>query len=120
MTITDPVLARLDEIVAALTSAGIPATRDPGELQPPAVIIAAPTITDATMGGVLQLDVPIYPVTGDPGAAGLTELLDLVDAVRGVLGIVSAAPALYTSPINPAGLPAYLIPYPTTVDATGG
>ena len=107
----------LNELVDALNAAGLPATRDPQAFQPPGAIIVAPTIRDATMGGVLELEVPIYVVTPDTGQSGLDELLAMVDVVRATLGVVPAETAVWTSPLNPAGLPAYRIPLSATAQA---
>ena len=104
----------LDEIVALLEAAGIPATRDPGAFQPPGAIIGAPTVTAVTQGG-LVLSVPVYLVTPDPGQAGLDELLAMLTVALPRLGQSQASPTLWTSPLNRDGLPAYVIPCQMTV-----
>ena len=121
VTLATTIPTVLDELVAALLAAGLPATRDPAAFQPPGAIIAPPTIRDATMGGVLELEVPIFVVVTDPGQAGLDQLLEMVDTVRATFGAVPATPTSWSSPLNPAGLPAYLIPLSATatVDLAG-
>ena len=114
MTLATTIPAVLEEIADALLLAGLPATRDPQQFQPPGAIVAAPTIRDATLGGVLELEVPIFVVTADPGQAGLDELLRMVDQVRVAFGVSQAEPTIWSSPINPAGLPAYRIPLSAT------
>lgn len=113
-SLVDPIRTLLDDVVAEVRAAGVACTREPDELQPPAAIVAAPTILDGTLGGVISVEVPIYCVVADPGSAGLDAILEMVGLIRDRFGIVSAAPALWTSPLNPAGLPSYLIPLHTT------
>ena len=117
MPLAATVPAALDALVEALQSAGVAATRDPATFQPPGVIVAAPTMRDATLGGAIALGVPVYCVTADPGQPGLDELLDMVDAVRGVFGVFPAAPDRWAGPLNPAGLPAYRIDLDATAEA---
>ena len=112
--LVDTVSAVLDELADELNLAGLACTRDPQAFQPPGAIIAAPTLRDATMGGTLELEVPVYCVTGDPGQSGLDELLAMVDVVRVTFGVFQATPTVWASPLNPAGLPAYLVPLSAT------
>ena len=110
--------AALDQLVELVAALGIPATRDPSELQPPAVIIAAPTIQAGTLA-TIGLSVPVYAVSDTPGQAGLDWLLDTVTAIMAELGETSSEPTIYTSPLNPAGLPAYLVTVQMNVSQGG-
>jgi hypothetical protein len=109
-TTSDLIILALDELVQLVIDAGVVATRDPGEFQPPGAIIAAPTISGAATMQSIAITVPVYIVTDQPGgAAGLEWMLEAVALLLPVFGETSATPATFTSPINPAGLPAYLI-----------
>lgn len=114
----DLITGALDAIVGVLVDAGIPATRDPGEFQPPGAIVAAPTITGAATMQSIGLTVPVYVVHTDSGVAGLDWLLAAVSILLPVFGETAASPTLWNSPINPAGLPAYLITVRVNVSTT--
>ena len=105
----DLIGAALDAIVDAVATVGLPVTRDPGDLQPPAVIVGAPTITGAATLQAIGLSVPVYVVADAPGKTGLDYMLAAVTLLLPVFGETIAEPTLYASPLNPAGLPAYLI-----------
>jgi hypothetical protein len=105
----DLIGAALDGLVAAIAETGLPVTRDPGDFQPPAVLVAAPTITGAATMQAIGLSAPVYVVSPDPGRVGLDYMLAAVGVLLPVLGETIAEPTLYTSPLNPSGLPAYLI-----------
>lgn len=110
MSVGAEISAVLDELVAAVAAAGIPATRDPGDFQPPGSIIEAPTITGAATMGSLGLTVPVYVVSDQPpNASGLDWMLEAVGLLLPVFGDHTATPTKWYGPINPAGLPAYLI-----------
>jgi hypothetical protein len=106
----DAVLVALDAIVQAVIDAGVVCTRDPGEFQPPGAIVDPPTITGAATMQSLAMDVPIYVVSDQPGGlAAVDWMLPAALEIVAALGAVGATPTSWTSPINPAGLPAYLI-----------
>lgn len=105
----DAIITALDEIVQLVIDAGVNATRDPAEFQPPGGIVAAPTITGAATMATIGLLVPVWIVSDQPGGlAGADWLLEAVSAVLPALA-AAAEPTLWHSPINPSGLPAYLI-----------
>ena len=65
-TLVSGVAGALDELVAALQAAGVDATRNPEELQPPAAIVAVPSFIGGTMGA-LTVTIPVYFVSPDVG-----------------------------------------------------
>lgn len=105
----DLIASALDGIVAEISDAGVPVTRDPGDFQPPGAIVGAPTITGAATMQSIGLTVPVYVVSDQTGAEGLDWMLETVTTLLPVFGESAATPTLWHSPINPAGLPAYLI-----------
>ena len=106
----DLITAALDEIVQRVIDAGVVCTRDPGEFQPPGAIVSAPTITGAATLQSIGITVPVSVVSDrEPGPAGLEWMLEAVSALLPAFGETAAEPTVWISPINPAGLPAYLI-----------
>jgi hypothetical protein len=101
--------AALDLVVLELQSAGIPATRDPGDFQPPGAIVSAPTIAGTATMGSIGLTIPIYAVTPEPGADGLDQILGWACQILELFNETSSEPTSWISPLNPAGLPAYLV-----------
>ena len=101
--------AALDLVVLELPSAGIPATRDPGDFQPPGAIVSAPTIAGTATMGSIGLTIPIYAVTPEPGADGLDQILGWACQILELFNETSSEPTSWISPLNPAGLPAYLV-----------
>jgi hypothetical protein len=110
--------AALDAIVSVLVDAGLPATRDPGDFQPPGGIVAPPTIVGASTMQSIALTVPVWIVTDQPGQEGTDWALGWVAVLLPVLGESAAEPLPWISPINPAGLPAYLITVHANVATT--
>jgi len=99
----------LDAVVAVCEAAGVAATRDPGEFQAPGAIIGPPTITGLATHASIGLTVPVYVVHADPGMVGLDWMLEQVEILLPAFGETASEPTLWNSPLNPAGLPAYLI-----------
>lgn len=118
VTLPDLIGAALDAIAAAIADAGIPTTRDPGDFQPPGAIVAAPTILGAATLQSIGLEVPVYVVSDTPGLAGLDWMLGVVAIVLPLLGETAATPTPWISPLNPAGLPAYLVTVRVNVSTT--
>lgn len=108
-TSADLILAGLDALVDAIATLGLPVTRDPGDFQPPGVIVQPPTITGAATMQTIGLSVPVQIVSDQLGQAGQDWCLSLVTVLLPVLGETQAEPDTWPSPINPGGLPAYLI-----------
>ncbi|HET6195762.1 MAG TPA: hypothetical protein VFE12_08415 [Acetobacteraceae bacterium] len=104
------IIDALDAIVQACIDAGVQATRIDGDFQPPGAIVSAPTITGAATMQTLAMTVPVYVVTDQPGSDGLEWSLEAVSALLPALGVAGpVTPTTWISPINPAGLPAYLL-----------
>jgi hypothetical protein len=116
---SDLITAALDGLVAAIVEAGLPATREPADFQPPGVIVAAPTITGAATLQSIGLLIPVYVVAGESGRRGLDWMLAAVTVLLPVFRESAAEPTLWNSPINPAGLSAYLISVRVNVAQTG-
>jgi len=114
----DLITSALDAIVQEIIDAGVTATRDPGDFQPPGAIVAAPTITGAATLQSIGIVVPVFVVSDQSGADGLDWMLEAVTALLPAFGETAAEPTLWNSPINPAGLPAYLISLRVNVSTT--
>lgn len=93
-------------IVDRLNAAGIRATGDPGALAP-IVLVAAPSLINALVGGppTVDTDWPVVCIHPPPGnAAALDWLLTTASAVLNELGPcrVTAQPGTYGDPPQPA------------------
>ena len=99
----------LDAVVAGIEAAGIAATRDPSDFQPPGVIVGPPTITGLATLGSIGLTVPVYIVHPDPGMPGLDWMLAQVAILLPAFGESASEPSLWNSPLEAGGLPSYLI-----------
>jgi phosphatidylglycerophosphatase A len=116
--ITQPanaVISALDDLVAAIQAAGCPCTRNPDEFQPPGAIVTAPTFVGGTLSA-LTVNVPVYFVTPDTGQAGVDEIIGLYLAATPALGTRDAVTTLWVSPLNPDGLPAYVVSVTITIE----
>lgn len=109
------VIDALDQLVGAIQAAGVPATRNPEELQPPAAIVTPPTFTGATLGAI-TVTVPVYFVAADLGQASVDSMLGMLADALPILGTRNAAPGLWVSPLNPNGLPAYVVTVTLTIE----
>jgi hypothetical protein len=79
--------AALDDLVAALREAGIPADLDPQNLTPPAVWVQLESIAHSLLDGGLVLRCRLYAIVGDAPAG---TVLDNLDALLGeVLDVVT-------------------------------
>lgn len=113
------IVLALDALVQSVIDAGVACTRDPGDFQPPGAIVSAPTITGAATMQSIGMTVPVFIVHDQAtSAGGLEWLLEAVAAILPVFGETAAEPTLWNSPINPAGLPAYLITARVNVSTT--
>ena len=109
------VIGALDDLVAAIQASGCPATRNPEEFVPPAAIVTPPSMVGGTLGGLVA-DVPVYFVATDAGLAGWEEIMELYGRAYAVLGTRAATSTLWVSPLNPDGLPAYLVSVTLTIE----
>lgn len=109
------VISALDDLAAAIAECGCPCTRNPDEFQPPAAIVTAPSMVGGTLLGLVA-DVPVYFVATDTGQAGLDQIIELYTLAYPVLGTRAATSTLWVSPLNPDGLPAYLVSVTLTIE----
>lgn len=114
-TLVSGVAGALDELVAALQDAGVDATRNPEELQPPAAIVAVPSFIGGTMGA-LTVTIPVYFVSPDVGQRGVDDMLAMLALGLPVLRTREASPTLWVSPLNPQGLPSMLVTATLTIE----
>jgi hypothetical protein len=96
------------EVVEMLTDAGIPATADTRDLNPPAVLVGAPSFVP---GGRLAGDVATFTLWAVVPNAGRLAALDnlgpLVEQVTAVLACDAATPADLLVPDGGDPLPGY-------------
>jgi hypothetical protein len=95
-----------DALVAQLVELGLPATHDPRNLRPPAVIVDPPSITDIN-GQIVRLQFPVVVVAPPPGNLdAVRSALDMADVIiENVNSTLDGEPQIYT--IGQTDLPAY-------------
>lgn len=101
----------LKGLAARLSAGGVRSVIDARDLNPPGVLVAAPTFR-WTFGGRLAVDYRLIVVVPDAGAAAsLTELGTLMDATAAILGgeTLTATPTAWPNPAGGDPLPAYEI-----------
>ena len=106
MNVADAVQAVVDR----LTAAGVRATQDERDLNPPAVFVAPPVLDWRFGRGDFDAAFTVYAVTGAAGRSiDLVNLGQLLDQVTAALGLaaVHAEPADLLVPHQAAPLPAY-------------
>ena len=103
-----------DELVAELVALDLPATNDPRNLRPPAVIVDPPSITDVN-GHIVRLQFPVVVVAPPPGNLdAVRSALDMADTiVENVKATLDGEPQIYT--IGQTDLPAYRLTVQLTV-----
>lgn len=114
-------LARVAEhIVEQLQAAGVAATVDNRDLNPPGVYVAAPIVTfDRLAGYTCQFD--LYVAVPNAGRSqALAELGPLLLTVRSVWGTDTAYPVDLLVPDQTDPLPAYRIPITVHVGESDG
>lgn len=106
-----------DEIVAQLDGAGLRAVADPRNIQPPCVIVEAPSVSRAPSVHVLELEFPIAVIGPPPGNRdSALWMLGAVDEIAGIFPIRDGSPGSYS--IGTTELPAYLLTIITTIRRT--
>jgi hypothetical protein len=104
-------------IIDTLTAAGISATRDERDVNPPCVLVPAPAVMWAFRGwsGTWQL---ILTVPDAGPADNVRALSALIDATYAALAgeVVDAAPSSFPGVDGSPPLPAYVIRYATRYD----
>jgi hypothetical protein len=94
-----------DELLETLIGLGLPATNDPRNLRPPAVIIDPPSITDVN-GQICRLQFPVVVVAPPPGNLdAVRSALDMADVIIEGVNTLDGEPQIYT--IGQTDLPAY-------------
>jgi len=109
------VISALDDLVFAIQAAGCPCTRNDQDFQPPAAIVTPPSFVGGTLAG-LTVNVPVYFVAPDTGMAGWEQIMELYGRAYHALGSRDAVSTLWVSPLNPDGLPAYLVSVTITIE----
>jgi hypothetical protein len=109
------IITALDDLVGLIETAGVRCTRNPEEASPPCAIVAAPTFVGGTLGGIVAT-VPVYFVAPDPGQRGVDAMLEMLAQALPALGTQDASPTLWTTPLNPDGLPAYAVSVTLTIE----
>jgi hypothetical protein len=76
----------VEDLVAALTAAGISAAADPGELNLPGVWVQLESVAHTLLSGGVTVRLRLYCVAGDTGTLNaLDQLSPLYEAVCGVV-----------------------------------
>lgn len=110
---------RAEEIVAALVDAGLRATTDPSALNPPGVLIPAPTrVYDVGCGYTVQWRlycIGVGPTGGDHTT--WAELDDMADTVASLFPIARVDPEPYARPglTQYTSSPTYLVTFEETL-----
>jgi len=109
------VLALLQQAVDRLTAAGVRATLDPRDLNPPAVLIRPPTLHYRFGRGCVGLDWSARLYLPDPGTADALRLgLDQLEQAQAALGgaVTTATPGDFTL-MDGATVPGYTLTWST-------
>lgn len=107
-----------EALVARIAAAGIRATTDERDVNPPCVIVPAPAVV-FRFGGCWDGTWPLLVVVPDGGRiANLVALADLVDAVQVAVdgAIKSGRPVAVTGVEGAPPLPGYELTYTETID----
>jgi len=102
----------MQDLADKLTAGGVRATIDARDLNPPAVLVAAPVFRWVFDSGRVSADWRVLAVVPSSGAgAELATLGALLDTIAGVLGgaPVTATPMSYPAPGGGDPLPAYAL-----------
>lgn len=101
----------LDQLCVDLTTAGIHATQDPRELNPPCAWVMPREATSTTLAGGVVLAVDVWLIVGDHGYTRATRALSgLWDTASSLLDIVDTSFADgVTLPAGGGPLPAWRI-----------
>jgi hypothetical protein len=102
-----------DELLGQLVDLGLPATNDPRNLRPPAVIVDPPTIANIN-GQIVRLTFPVVVVSPPPGNLdAVRAALDMADVIVEHTNALDGDPQIYT--IGQTDLPAYRLTVQLTV-----
>lgn len=100
----------LDSVVAALVLAGVDATTDPRNLNPPCAWVTVHDVAQVALCGEPIVRAAVALITGDRGApVSVGELGDLLDKALTVLALDEPARAATITPPGQAPLPALVL-----------
>jgi hypothetical protein len=104
------------QAIQAFTDAGVRATDDPRDANPPCAVVAWPTGEFLTGKGRVHLTMTAYLLVGDGGARNaMVAMSEVFGRVAGRLGSVTTfAPAGFQIPGGGDPLPAYQLTWQTT------
>ena len=103
----------LENACDKLAAAGIRATIDPRNVNPPCALVTVDRV-DATMGGCTTVDALVLLIAPDVGMpAALDTLGDMLDRIATIPGISAALPDTFTGPTSGQPLPALRLTIPT-------
>jgi hypothetical protein len=104
------------DVLATFAAAGIPATDDPRDFNPPGLLLGAPTVSFRYGKGCADLEWFGYLAAGNAGAgATLAALSGLVDRLDGTgLAVLRAEPYDLALPGGGDPVPAYRLTFNTT------
>lgn len=109
-------LAQLDAYLSALTAAGVRATSDARDVNPPAVLIRPPVMTFRFGRGCIQADWVARVVLPNSGTRQAMETgVPLIEQIQTALGgvIVTATPADFELPDGGGPTPGYQLAWST-------
>jgi hypothetical protein len=112
------VAGAVQDLVARLLAAGVRATDDERDINPPCVFVAPPVVSWRFGRGDFEADFIIWAVTGNAGrSVDLVNLGELLDQVTAALGFAAqrAEPADLLLPDQGAPLPAYRLTWTDTI-----
>lgn len=110
-----PLRTALDTLTERFTAAGIRATIDPRDANPPCALITVEKI-GSVIGGCNTVDALAYLIAPDTGmGTALDTLGDMLDRAATVPGVADATPETITLPTSGSPLPALRLSIPTTL-----
>ena len=105
----------IEELKAALETAGVRVVTDPSAFTPHAAVIEAPTVTATTMGAY-TMDVPVAVVAPQPAnEAALRWLLETLPTVLNAVRSNKADPGVYMPNANQS-FPCYRVTVNITIE----
>lgn len=121
VTVTPPAIRAIDAVLALLSDAGIPATRDAGAFHydPAGVLVGLPELTGRLMGA-RTFTIPVHVVSGEPltGPRPVNRLFAWADDIAAALSCATYRPTSWQSSSNAEPLPAILLTVTVTVTET--
>jgi hypothetical protein len=110
------VAAARAEVIGRLELAGVDWVDDPRDAGPPIVIVGLPVVTGRQTGCVAAAVVNVTAVAPPPGNGdAVAWLLDTVGVLMGALDTFTATPTSWFTGSPGADLPAYVVPFATSI-----